>query len=49
MVSFSTAILNCFKKYAKFKGRAMRSEYWWWQLFAGQIAALAFTIDFFYL
>ena len=29
MVSFSTAIRNCFKKYAKFKGRAMRSEYWW--------------------
>jgi len=49
MVSFSTAILNCFKKYAKFKGRAMRSEYWWWQLFAGQIAALASSIDFFFL
>lgn len=41
MVSFSTAIRNCFKKYAKFKGRAMRSEYWWWQLFAGLTIGLA--------
>ena len=32
-VTFGEAISVCFKKYATFKGRARRSEYWWWQLF----------------
>lgn len=32
-LSFGQAISTCFKKYAKFSGRASRSEYWWWVLF----------------
>jgi len=30
---FGRAIQICFKKYATFKGRASRSEYWYWTLF----------------
>ena len=30
---FWTAVKTCFKKYFDFKGRARRSEYWWFVLF----------------
>lgn len=30
---YYTAILNCFKKFADFKGRSARSEFWYFQLF----------------
>ena len=30
---FWTAVKTCFKKYCDFKGRARRSEYWWFMLF----------------
>ena len=36
-ISFSGAIRRGFKKYAKFEGRASRSEYWWWALFTGLV------------
>jgi uncharacterized membrane protein YhaH (DUF805 family) len=32
-VGFVDAVKRVFKKYATFKGRASRSEYWWWTLF----------------
>ena len=32
-IGFGGAIQRGFKKYAKFDGRASRSEYWWWTLF----------------
>lgn len=32
-MSFGEAIKTCFKKYFDFKGRARRSEYWWFILF----------------
>jgi uncharacterized membrane protein YhaH (DUF805 family) len=32
-IGFGGAIRRGFKKYAKFTGRASRSEYWWWTLF----------------
>jgi len=32
-VSFTDAIKSCFNQYAGFKGRASRSEYWWFALF----------------
>ena len=32
-MSFGQAISTCFSKYAVFKGRASRSEYWWFFLF----------------
>jgi uncharacterized membrane protein YhaH (DUF805 family) len=37
---FFEAIGICFSKYATFKGRAPRSEFWWWTLFQFCIAAV---------
>lgn len=33
-MNFSQAITTCFGKYANFSGRASRSEFWWFYLFA---------------
>ncbi len=33
-MGFGEAISSVFSKYATFSGRAMRSEFWWWKLFA---------------
>ena len=33
-MSFGDSIATCFRKYAEFKGRASRAEYWWFVLFA---------------
>lgn len=33
MLNPKEAIVRCFKKYATFKGRATRAEYWWFVLF----------------
>ena len=32
-MTFFESIKTCFRKYANFKGRATRSEFWWFQLF----------------
>jgi len=32
-MTFGQAIANGFRKYASWKGRANRAEFWWWQLF----------------
>jgi uncharacterized membrane protein YhaH (DUF805 family) len=32
-LSFGEAVGTCFRKFAEFKGRARRSEYWFWHLF----------------
>ncbi len=32
-LTFIEAIKKCFANYANFKGRARRSEFWWWYLF----------------
>ncbi len=32
MMTFLEAVQTCLKKYFCFKGRASRSEYWWWTL-----------------
>lgn len=32
-MGFGTAISTCFSKYATFKGRATRAEFWWFYLF----------------
>jgi uncharacterized membrane protein YhaH (DUF805 family) len=32
-ISFGGAVARGFKKYATFRGRAGRGEYWWWTLF----------------
>ncbi len=39
MMSFGEAIKTCFQKYATTKGRAQRSEYWWWTLFSSLVGA----------
>ncbi len=33
-MTFGESISTCFSKYATFEGRASRSEYWWFCLFA---------------
>ena len=33
-MDFQTSVKTCFKKYADFSGRALRSEFWWFVLFA---------------
>lgn len=33
-MSFGNAISTVFRKYAEFSGRATRSEFWWFSLFA---------------
>src|SRR4051812_46512456 len=32
-MTFGESIGTCFRKYAEFKGRASRSEFWWFMLF----------------
>jgi len=43
-MSFADAIKAGFRNYANFKGRAMRSEYWWWTLFSFLAQAAAGTV-----
>jgi uncharacterized membrane protein YhaH (DUF805 family) len=43
-MGFGEAISTCFRKYVDFKGRASRSEYWYWFLFT---VLLAFVAGFF--
>jgi uncharacterized membrane protein YhaH (DUF805 family) len=43
MMTFVDAVATCFKKYADFNGRAMRSEFWWWALF-NLIGAIALGV-----
>jgi len=43
-MSFFDAITAGFRNYANFKGRALRSEYWWWVLFTVLAQAAAATI-----
>lgn len=38
--SYQQAILTCFKKFADFKGRARRSEFWYFELFCVLISLL---------
>ena len=33
-MDFQTSVKTCFKKYADFSGRALRSEFWWFVLFS---------------
>ena len=43
MMPFWTAVKTCLKKYFDFKGRARRSEYWWFVLF---VAIIGFVWSF---
>lgn len=33
-MTFGESIKTCLSKYGDFSGRATRSEFWWWELFA---------------
>ena len=56
MLEFGEALIICWKNYADFKGRARRSEYWWWRLlcfiiftvtsFIGQILSVGHFVTF---
>lgn len=43
-MDFQTAITTCFRKYADFEGRALRSEFWWFFLF---LVLLNLVLSFF--
>ncbi len=45
--SFGEAISTCFAKFVTFKGRASRSEYWFWALFTILVSVLTGFIDAF--
>jgi len=38
-MTFFESIWTCFKKYAEFRGRASRSEFWWFMLFVVLVTA----------
>ena len=44
-MTFGEAIRSGFDHYAKFDGRASRSEFWWWVLFAILVSIAANIID----
>ena len=43
--SFPEAVKVCFQKYATFKGRASRSEFWWFQLFILGLSLLGSVLE----
>jgi uncharacterized membrane protein YhaH (DUF805 family) len=45
-MGFGEAIASGFRNYARFSGRAARSEYWYWVLFVVLVSVVAKTIDF---
>ena len=45
-MNFGEAIASCFQNYAKFSGRAPRSEYWYWVLFVFLLGIPTNIIDF---
>lgn len=45
-MSFGAAVSTCFRKYATFKGRARRSEYWYWALFQILLGFVLIGIDY---
>jgi uncharacterized membrane protein YhaH (DUF805 family) len=44
-MSFGTAISTCFGKFATFRGRASRSEYWWFYFFCLICMVGAYVVD----
>jgi uncharacterized membrane protein YhaH (DUF805 family) len=44
-VGFGGAIATCLRKYAVFRGRARRPEYWYWMLFEALLEILALELD----
>lgn len=46
-MTFLQSISIVFNKYAVFKGRASRSEFWWWQLFVILFVAASAILEYF--
>jgi uncharacterized membrane protein YhaH (DUF805 family) len=46
---FAESISTCMGKYATFKGRATRSEYWWFYLFTVLVSSGASTVGTLFL
>ena len=44
-MQFQDAVKICFTKYVDFKGRARRSEFWWWLLFTVIVGAILALIS----
>ena len=44
-MSFVEAYRSCFSQYARFSGRARRSEYWYWTLWVALIGAVDAVIE----
>ncbi|MEW2472621.1 MULTISPECIES: DUF805 domain-containing protein [Micromonospora] len=44
-MSFPDAIRSAFSQYATFRGRARRSEYWWFSLFLLLVGIVASVLD----
>lgn len=44
-MTLGESISTCFSKYAKFDGRAARSEYWWFMLFIFLVSCIATSIN----
>lgn len=44
-MSFVEAVKAGFRNYARFGGRASRSEFWWWLLFAVLVALIVAAMD----
>jgi uncharacterized membrane protein YhaH (DUF805 family) len=44
-MGFGTSISTCFAQYATFSGRARRSEFWWFYLFASLAIIVAAVLD----
>lgn len=44
-MNFMDAVRSGFNNYANFSGRALRSEYWWWVVFAWIAGIIANIID----
>lgn len=44
-MSFADAVASGFKNYANFKGRASRSEFWYWVLFTVLVSLVVSTLD----
>jgi len=44
-MNFQTAVKSGFRNYAQFKGRATRSEYWYWFLFSTVLALITSVVS----
>ena len=44
-MTFTKSIEICFNKYAKFDGRASKSEFWWFQLFYVIVSIVGMILD----